>query len=106
MVLHVIHDGVIITDKNITIDLNDKTFTVTNGANTNNRNFKVNGTSVVTIKNGIMVAAGEYSSGAYGTLRTEGTANVTLEDVKAFAQKLLDDNNRTLVMMRPEVAAE
>ena len=32
--------------------------------------------------------------------------SVTLEDVKAFAQKLLDDNNRTLVMMRPEVAAE
>jgi hypothetical protein len=77
-------DGVIITDKNITIDLNDKTFTVSNGANTNNRNFKVNGSSVVTIKNGTMVAAGEYSSGAYGTLRTEGTANVTLEDVKLY----------------------
>ena len=74
-------DGVIITDKNITIDLNEKTFTVSNGANTNNRNFKVNGSSVVTIKNGTMVAAGNYSSGAYGTLRTEGTANVTLEDV-------------------------
>ena len=29
--------------------------------------------------------------------------SVTLEDVKAFAQKMLDDNNRTLVMMRPEV---
>ena len=74
-------DGVIITDKNITIDLNDKTFTVSNGVSTNNRNFKVNGSSVVTIKNGTMVAAGNYSSGAYGTLRTEGTANVTLEDV-------------------------
>ena len=74
-------DGVIITDKNITIDLNDKTFTVSNGASTNNRNFKVNGSSVVTIKNGTMVAEGDYSSGAYGTLRTEGTANVTLEDV-------------------------
>ena len=74
-------DGVIITDKNITIDLNDYTFTVSNGANTNNRNFKVNGSSVVTIKNGTMVAAGDYSSGAYGTVRTEGTANVTLEDV-------------------------
>ena len=74
-------DGVIITDRNITIDLNDKTFTVSNGASTNNRNFKVNGSSVVTIKNGTMVAAGNYSSGAYGTLRTEGTANVTLEDV-------------------------
>ena len=80
-------DGVIITDKNITIDLNDKTFTVTNGANTNNRNFKVNGTSVVTIKNGTMVAAGEYSTGAYGTLRTEGTANVTLEDVELYSYR-------------------
>ncbi len=77
-------DGVLITDKNITIDLNDKTFTVSNGANTNNRNFKVNGSSVVTIKNGTMVAAGDYTSGAYGTLRTEGTANVTLEDVKLY----------------------
>ena len=77
-------DGVIVTDKNITIDLNDKTFTVTNGANTNNRNFKVNGSSIVTIKNGTMVAEAEYSSGAYGTLRTEGTANVTLNDVKLY----------------------
>ena len=77
-------DGVIITDKNITIDLNGNTFTVSNGASTNNRNFKVNGSSVVTIKNGNMVAEGDYSSGAYGTLRTEGTANVTLEDVKLY----------------------
>ena len=77
-------DGVIITDKNITIDLNGNTFTVSNGASTNNRNFKVNGSSVVTIKNGTMVAAGNYSSGAYGTLRTEGTANVTLEGVKLY----------------------
>ena len=29
--------------------------------------------------------------------------SVTLDDVKAFAQKMLDDNNRTLVMMRPEI---
>ena len=77
-------DGVLITDKNITIDLNDKTFTVTDGANINNRNIKVNGESVVTIKNGTMVAAGEYSKGSYGTLRTEGTAKVTLEDVKLY----------------------
>ncbi len=77
-------DGVIITDKNLTIDLNSKTFTVSEGANTNNRNFKINGSSVVTIKNGTMVAAGEYSSGAYGTLRTEDTANVTLEGVKLY----------------------
>ena len=28
--------------------------------------------------------------------------SVTIDDVKAFAQKLLDDGNRTLVVMRPE----
>lgn len=77
-------DGVLITDKNLTVDLNEKTFTVSEGANTNNRNFKIDGSSVVTIKNGIMVAAGDYSSGAYGTVRTEGTANVTLTDVKLY----------------------
>ena len=77
-------DGVVITDKNLTIDLNGKTYTVTEGASTNNRNFKINGTSVVTVKNGTMVAAGEYSSGAYGTIRTEGTANVTLTGLKLY----------------------
>lgn len=77
-------DGIVITDKNITIDLNQKTFTVSEGASTNNRNFKIIGSSVVTIKNGTMVAAGDYSSGAYGTIRTEGTANVTLEGVKLY----------------------
>ena len=77
-------EGVLITDKKVTIDLNSKTFTISEGANTNNRNIKVNGSSVVTIKNGSMVAAGNYSSGAYGTLRTEGTANVTLENVKLY----------------------
>ena len=77
-------DGVKITDKNLTVDLNEKTFTVSEGANTNNRNFKIDGSSVVTIENGKMVAAGVYSSGAYGTVRTEGTANVTLTDVELY----------------------
>ena len=80
-------DGVIITDKKLTIDLNNKTFTVTVGANTNNRNLKINGSSVVTIKNGTMVAAGELTSGAYGTVRTEGEAIVTLEDVKLYSYR-------------------
>ena len=80
-------DGVIITDKKLTIDLNNKTFTVTEGANTNNRNLKINGSSVVTIKNGTMVAAGELTSGAYGTVRTEGEAIVTLEDVKLYSYR-------------------
>ena len=77
-------DGVIIDSKNIVVDLNEKTFTVTEGASTNNRNFKITGTSVVTIKNGIMIAAGDYSSGAYGTVRTEGTAEVTLTGLKLY----------------------
>ena len=77
-------DGVIIDSKNIVVDLNEKTFTVTEGANTNNRNFKITGTSVVTIKNGTMVADGEYSSGAYGTVRTEGKAEVTLTGLKLY----------------------
>ena len=77
-------DGIVITDKNLVIDLNGKTYTTTEGASTNNRNFKIEGTSVVTIKNGTMVAAGDYSSGAYGTVRTEGSANVTLEGLKLY----------------------
>ena len=32
--------------------------------------------------------------------------SVTLDDVKAIAAKILEDNNRTLVVMRPEAAAE
>ena len=80
-------DGVTITDKNLTIDLNDKTYTVTEGTTTNNRNFKINGSSIVTIKNGTMVAAGELTSGAYGTVRTEGEAIVTLEDVKLYSYR-------------------
>ena len=77
-------DGVLVTNKNITIDLNDKIFTVTEGASTNNRNFKIDGDSVVTIKNGTMIAKGDYSSGAYGTVRTEGTAKVMLTDLKLY----------------------
>lgn len=77
-------DGVVITDKKLTIDLNGKTFTVSNGANTNNRNFKIDGASEVVILNGTMVAAGDYSSGAYGTVRTEGTAKVELQDLKLY----------------------
>ena len=80
-------DGVLITDKNLTIDLNGKTYTITEGANTNNRNFKVNGSSVVTIKNGTMVAEGELTSGAYGTVRTEGTAVVNLESVQLYSYR-------------------
>ena len=77
-------DGVVITDKKVKIDLNGKTFTVSNGASTNNRNLKINGASEVVISNGTMVAAGDYSSGAYGTVRTEDTAKVELQDLKLY----------------------
>ena len=80
-------DGVLITNKNITIDLNSKTFTVSEGANTNNRNFKVNGSSVVTIQNGTMIAKGEITAGAYGTVRTEDTAVVTLNNVESYSYR-------------------
>ena len=80
-------DGILIQNKNLTIDLNGKTFTVSEGASTNNRNFKINGASEVTIKNGTMVAAGELTSGAYGTIRTEGTAEVTLDNVKLYSYR-------------------
>ena len=76
--------GILITDKKFTIDLSGNTYTVTEGANTNNRNFKISGSSVVTIQNGTLVAAGDYSSGAYGTVRTEGAAMVTLKNLKLY----------------------
>ena len=80
-------DGVLIKDKILTIDLNNKTYTVTNGANVNNRNIKVSGTSDVIIKNGTLVAEGQLTSGAYGTVRTEGSANVTLDNVKLYSYR-------------------
>ena len=80
-------DGVLIENKNLTIDLNGKTFTVEEGASTNNRNFKVIGTSTVTIENGTMVAEGEITSGAYGTVRTEDGAIVTLDNVKLYSYR-------------------
>jgi len=81
-------DGVLITNKNnLTVDLNEKTFTVSEGASTNNRNFKINGSSVVTIKNGTMVAKGDIKSGTYGTVRTEDSANVILNKVASYSYR-------------------
>ena len=77
-------DGILINSKNLTIDLNGYTFNVSEGASTSSRNFKIIGTSVVTIKNGTIIADGNTNSGAYGTVRTEGTANVTLENLKLY----------------------
>ena len=77
-------DGILIDSKNLTFDLNGYTYTVSEGASTSNRNFKVIGNSVVTIKNGTIVAQGTKENGAYGTVRTEGSANVTLENLKLY----------------------
>ena len=77
-------DGVLIADKNLTIDLGGHKFTVSEGASTSNRNIKIIGSSVVTVKNGTLVAEGNNNGGAYGTIRTEGTANVTLENLNLY----------------------
>lgn len=81
--------GVKITDKNLTIDLKGYTFTVTKGDDsTEYRNFLIDGDSVVTIKNGTIISEGETegvtSSGVWGSVRTQGTANVTLTDLKLY----------------------
>ena len=77
-------DGALLTDKNVTIDLNGNTFTVSEGASTSNRVFKITGNSNVVIKNGTLIANGTTDAGAYGTIRTEGAANVTLENLKLY----------------------
>ena len=73
-----------IENQNLTIDLNGYTFEVSEGADTSSRAFKIIGTSVVTVKNGTIIAAADINSGAYGTIRTEGTAVVTLENLKLY----------------------
>lgn len=77
-------DGILITDAKITLDLNEKSFKVTEGNSTSSRNILINGASVVTIKNGTLIAGGDINSGAYGTVRTEGTAIVTLENLELY----------------------
>lgn len=77
-------DGILIENKNIVIDLNGYTFSVSEGVSTSSRAFKIIGSSVVTVKNGTIIADGDTDSGAYGTIRTEGSANVTLENLKLY----------------------
>jgi len=77
-------DGLLITDKDITIDLNGKTIAVSEGGSTNSRVFLINGDSKVTVKNGTLIAEADKESGTYGTIRTEGTAQVTLENLKMY----------------------
>ena len=71
-----------------TIDLKGNIFTIQNGANTQNRGIVLQ-SGIVTIKNGIMIAEGEYlgsgtgsaaGTGAYGILRVEG-GELYLEDI-------------------------
>ena len=80
-------DGLLITDKDITIDLNGKTFTVSEGATTNNRVFKITGNSNVTIKNGTLIAEGTMTAGAYGTIRAESGSVVTLDNVELYSYR-------------------
>ena len=71
-----------------TIDLKGNIFTIQNGANTQNRGIVLQ-SGIVTIKNGTMIAEGEYlgsgtgssaGTGAYGVLRVEG-GELYLEDI-------------------------
>ena len=74
-------DGILLNNRNLIFDLNGYTFTVNSGSNASSRAFKIIGNSIVTIKNGTIVAGGDINSGAYGTIRTEGSANVTLDSL-------------------------
>jgi len=97
-------DGFVIDgDKNVTIDLGGKTITVSEGASTNNRIFKVVGNAELTVKNGTLVAEGTITDGAYGTIRTEENAKVTVENAKLYSYrgyglnvKAMDDSNVTI----------
>ena len=69
--------------KNLTLDLNGKTFTCTSGSNVNYRAIKITA-GTVTIQNGSIIAVptANFEDGCYGPIRIEGaTANVTLEDL-------------------------
>jgi hypothetical protein len=66
-------DGIII-DKDLKINLNGFTYTVTEGLSTNNRNIKVIGSASLDVYNGRMVAQGggttkDNGTGLYGTIR-------------------------------------
>lgn len=87
----------IIVDKDVTIDLNQKTFTVTDGSNINNRGIMLK-SGHLTIVNGTMIADGkaidlsksgaDAGTGLYGMLRAEGgeldMENVTLENSRPW----------------------
>ena len=69
--------------KNLTLDLNGKTYTCTSGSNVNSRAIKITAGNV-TIQNGSIIAVptANFEGGCYGPIRIEGaTANVTLEDL-------------------------
>ena len=69
--------------KNLTLDLNGKTFTCTSGSNVNSRAIKITAGNV-TIQNGSIIAVptANFEGGCYGPIRIEGAStNVTLEDL-------------------------
>lgn len=71
-------DGVTIA-KNLTLDLNGKTYTCTSGSNVNYRAIKITA-GTVEIKNGTITAVptANFEDGCYGALRIDGaTASVT-----------------------------
>ena len=83
--------GIVITDKELTIDLNDKTFTIKgkDGVDENRSlyNFVIEGDSVVTINNGKMVAENGTTFGAKGTVLSCGEAEVILSDLELYNYK-------------------
>ena len=75
-------NGVLI-NKNLTLDLNNHTYTCTSGSNVNSRAIKITA-GTVAIQNGTIIGepTANFNGGCYGPLRIEGaTANVTLKDL-------------------------
>lgn len=79
-------NGIIVKKENatITLDLNNKTFTVTGGSNANNRAFRIDAGTLNVKGPGTLIAAGSGTTssngtGAYGVFRVEenGVLNVT-----------------------------
>jgi hypothetical protein len=75
-------NGVLI-NKDLTLDLNNHTYTCTNGSNVNNRAIKITA-GTVAIQNGTIIGepTANFEGGCYGPFRIDGqTANVTLQNL-------------------------
>lgn len=83
-----------IINKNVTIDLNNYTYTSTGSSDSNNRNFYIKGTANVEIKNGTIIAKGETvdnttwgaasGTGSFGSVRMESTGELKLTDITTY----------------------